>query len=48
MAKILTILALAALTIFAARLILDASALEILIGPATFDTPPLMYAGIRG
>ena len=26
----------------------DAAALDILTAPATLDTPPLMYAGIRG
>ena len=46
--KILAILALTALAVFTAGLIFDASALEILTRPATLDTPPLMYAGIRG
>lgn len=52
MVKIVAILVLAALVIFAISLGLDAATLDILTGPATsdvsFDTPPLMYAGIRG
>ena len=49
MAKIVTILVLAALAILVVSLGLDAAAaLDILTAPATLDTPPLMYAGIRG
>lgn len=48
MAKIITILVLAALAILVVSLGLDAAALDILTAPATLDTPPLMYAGIRG
>lgn len=48
MAKIGTILLLAALAIIALSFGLDAATLDILTTPATLDTPPLMYAGIRG
>ena len=45
MVKILGILVLATIAI---NLGFDAAALDILTAPATLDTPPLMYAGIRG
>ena len=48
MVKIIAILVLAALATIAISLGLDAAALNILTAPATLDTPPLMYAGIRG
>ena len=52
MGKIVAILALTALAIFMAGLALDVSALKTLTGTAaleaTLETPPLMYAGIRG
>ena len=48
MVKIVAILVLAALATVAISLGLDAAALDILPAPATLDTPPLMYAGIRG
>jgi len=49
MLKIAGILVLAALaTIAMISLGFDAAALDILTAPATLDTPPLMYAGIRG
>jgi hypothetical protein len=48
MLKIAGILVLAALATIAISLGFDAAALDILTAPATLDTPPLMYAGIRG
>jgi hypothetical protein len=48
MVKIVAILVLAALATIAISLGLAAAALDILTAPATLDTPPLMYAGIRG
>jgi len=48
MVKIVAILVLAALATIAISLGLDAAALDILTAPAALDTPPLMYAGIRG
>lgn len=48
MAKIGTILLLAALATIAISFGLDAATLDILTSAATLDTPPLMYAGIRG
>lgn len=51
--KIVTVLVLAAVAIFAARLAHDAPMFHAPIGApisldATSATPPLMYAGVRG